>query len=155
MTQGEIGVPSTAIYRRRSSICAFTLIQPLGGKIAAIKDDDRLQMLHNTFHLETNWDATDFQAAGEQPAFGRVKHWIERRLSPRREVNISVLVLQASSVQSAILCNRSEAGFGLSKVSNIALDELISITMPDGRVLEGRVAWAKDSRAGVALMSRS
>jgi hypothetical protein len=51
----------------------------------------------------------------------------------------------------------SEDGFGLSKVDRIAPDELISVAMPDGHILEGRVVWAKDSRsrAGVALISRS
>jgi hypothetical protein len=112
-------------------------------------------MFQNTFQLDPNWDSTDFPATDEVPALSRLKQWIERRLSIRREVNISVLVLQASSVQSAVLCDISETGFGLCKVTSIALDELVSITLPDCRVFEGRVVWAKDSRAGVALMSRS
>ncbi len=112
-------------------------------------------MFDNTFHLEPNWDAASFPATDEQRTQGRLKQWIERRLSIRREVNISVLVLQASSVQSAVLCDISETGFGLCKVTNIAPDELVTITLPDSRVFEGRVVWAKDSRAGIALLSRN
>ena len=89
----------------------------------------------------------------EEPPLDRLQQWIERRLSPRRQVNISVLVLRGSSVRSSILCDVSETGFGLSKVCNIAQDDLVTITLPDGRVCEGRVVWAKDSRAGIALMS--
>jgi PilZ domain len=66
-----------------------------------------------------------------------------------------VLVLQGTQVQSGILVDLSEGGFGLSKVDRIAPDELISVAMLDGRILEGRVVWTKESRAGVALMSRS
>jgi hypothetical protein len=95
------------------------------------------------------------ECAEVPPAFQRIKHWVERRLSPRREVNMSVLVLQGTRVQTAILVNQSELGFGLSKVISIVEDAILSIAMPDGRVLEGRVVWAKEGRAGVTLMSRS
>ena len=110
-------------------------------------------MLHNPFRHVSNQDAG--KSADDCAAFQRFKQWVERRPSLRRDVNISVLVLQGTQVQSGILVDLSDGGFGLSKVDRIAPDELISVATPDGRILEGRVVWAKDSRAGVALMSRS
>jgi hypothetical protein len=110
-------------------------------------------MLHNPFHLMSDQDA--HEPAGDYPTFDRFKQWIERRLSLRREVNISVLVLQGTQVQSGILVDVSERGFGLGKVDRLIADELISVATPDGRVLEGRIVWVQDGRAGVALLSRS
>jgi hypothetical protein len=117
------------------------------------QDKFELEMLHNPFRHVSNQDAGE--SADDCAAFQRFKQWVERRLSLRRDVNISVLVLQGTQVQSGILVDLSDGGFGLSKVDRIAPDELISVATPDGRILEGRVVWAKDSRAGVALMSRS
>jgi hypothetical protein len=107
-------------------------------------------MFYDQLRLGSNWNASDLPSA----PLDRLQQWIERRLSPRREVNISVLVLHGSLVQSSILCDVSETGFGLSKVSNIARDDLVFMTLPDGRIREGRVVWAKDGSAGVELMSR-
>ena len=107
-------------------------------------------MSHDALHLGSNWNTADLPSA----PLDRLQQWIERRLSPRREVNISVLVLRGSFVQSSILCDVSETGFGLSKVSTLAQNDLISITLPDGRIREGRVVWAKDGRAGIELICR-
>jgi hypothetical protein len=98
-------------------------------------------------------DAND--AAEDHPTFHRFKHWIERRLAHRRDVKVWVLVLQGTRIQSGILVEMNEGGFGLGKVDRLIPDEFISIATPDGRVLEGRVVWAEDGRAGVALLSRS
>jgi hypothetical protein len=65
-----------------------------------------------------------------------------------------VLVLQGTQVQTAILTDLSETGFGLSKVTSIRTDKLISIATDGGRIFEGRVAWAKEGRAGVSITSR-
>ena len=93
--------------------------------------------------------------ADTQSVYERAKQWVERRLSSRREINISVLVLQGSRVQLGVLVDMSEAGFGLNRVHSIVVDELISIATPDGCILEGRVVWADDARAGVYLIRRS
>jgi hypothetical protein len=85
----------------------------------------------------------------------RAKHWIERRLSERRQFNTPVLVLQRSQVQSGLLVDLSEDGFGLSKVTGLVADELVSIATEDGRVFEGRVAWVNGNRAGASLISQS
>jgi hypothetical protein len=91
----------------------------------------------------------------ERAVFQRVKDWIERRLSRRREASLPVLVLQGTQVQSGMLTDISVGGFGLSKISGLAADELISIATQDGRIFEGRVVWINGSRAGVSLISWS
>jgi hypothetical protein len=64
-------------------------------------------------------------------------------------------VLQRSQVQSGLLVDLSEDGFGLSKVTGLVADELVSIATEDGRVFEGRVAWVNGNRAGASLISQS
>jgi hypothetical protein len=91
----------------------------------------------------------------ERAIFRRVKDWIERRLSKRREASLPVLVLQGDQVQSGILTDISDGGFGLGKISGLAVDELISIATQDGRIFEGRVVWINGRRAGVSLISWS
>ena len=110
-------------------------------------------MLH---HSSQPGQAQEHLGRPDEPAvFRRVKDWIERRLSKRREANLQVLVLQGTLVQSGILIDVSEGGLGLSKVSGLATDKLISITTQDGRVFEGRVVWINGNRAGVSLISWS
>jgi PilZ domain len=87
--------------------------------------------------------------------FGAIKSWIEKRLSPRRQVDAPVLVLQGSRVQSGQLVDISERGFGLCKVTGLVVDGLVSVATYDGHVLEGRIVWTEGGRAGVRLLSES
>lgn len=84
----------------------------------------------------------------------RLKHWIERRLSERRPVNETVLVLQGTRVQSGILVDVSNDGFGL-RVMGLVVDELVSVATSEGNIFEGRVVWAKDGRVGARLISKT
>jgi hypothetical protein len=92
---------------------------------------------------------------GNKLSYQGFKHWVERRLAHRRDVNIPALVLQGTRVQSALLSDVSDVGFGLSKVTQLSPDQLVSVATDDGQVLEGRVVWVADGRAGVLLISRN
>jgi hypothetical protein len=96
----------------------------------------------------------DKSGQAERPV-QRLKHWIERRLSERRLTNAPALVLQGTRVQTGILSDVSENGFGLNKVTGLVIDEAISVATPEGTVLEGLVVWAKDGRAGARLMKKT
>ena len=112
-----------------------------------------MQMLSNSFEVRRERESAGYIA--EPPTLQRIKHWIERRFSQRRQVNAPVLVLQGTRVQSGLLVDLSEGGFGLSKVTQIVADEIVSVATQDGHVFEGRVIWVDDTRAGVSLISQS
>ncbi|MBS0252409.1 MAG: PilZ domain-containing protein [Proteobacteria bacterium] len=91
----------------------------------------------------------------EHPIMHELRQWIERRLSHRLLVNRPVLVLQGTQVQSGLLWDLSESGFGLSRVSGLVTGAIVSATTHDGDVFEGRVVWIDGGRAGVSMNSQS
>lgn len=66
-----------------------------------------------------------------------------------------MLVLQGTRVQSGILIDVSDDGFGLNKVHGVIANEFISVATPEGHILEGRVLWAEGMRAGVHSSRRN
>ncbi len=73
----------------------------------------------------------------------------QRRSSMRRSIIEDCRVTVANQTFRCMLKDISPGGLGLTRVPVISVGNPVAIEMSTGRVLEGRVAWCRNSAAGV------
>ena len=73
----------------------------------------------------------------------------QRRSTMRRSILENCVITLANLTYSCMANDISPGGLGLTRVPTLTVGKTIRVEMPTGRVLEGRVAWCRNSAAGI------
>lgn len=103
-------------------------------------------------------------AKGQHPCVERdgcivVPGWAERRRDARQLIDMEVEILTSEGAYLARAFDASVSGFGLSQVPETARAFLtrgaqVRLKVPDGRSLDGKIAWTAGSKTGIQLNAK-
>jgi PilZ domain len=75
--------------------------------------------------------------------------WLDRRRDRRIPVRVSVVIDYGRGRQRAILSDVSGAGIGVSSCPSLPSGTSMSVELPNGRILNGLVAWSSGGNIGL------
>jgi PilZ domain len=80
-----------------------------------------------------------------------VPGWAERRRQPRVSTNLPAEIQFGPVTYDISIVDVSQGGLGLDGNQVLLAGDVVSVLIPDGRSLKGRIAWVAGTKAGLEL----